>query len=286
MEIVDSVFNISEDFMKKPIYVKIDPLKILQVVELMKETGFKKFDYDEKMRSDPKEVTKVIYLELVGNAINYCYWYGRHDIRPSGSSSRLMYKLLVESFDRFGVFSKLLIDNYISKLVEHRFPLLEDRVRHLYEIVDGQGNKFVRMISSSREHIGVLFETLSKWFPGYGSDIFLKRVSLFFIQLNRNFGWYEQDIYSLPIPADYQIPKMLRYYKCIVYSDKLQDKIDNHELIPKHSLMECEIRAATVLVSKRLSELTGWSVSDVDSWFWLRRNECKDPFHLTITTDY
>jgi hypothetical protein len=62
--------------------------------------------------------------------------------------------------------------------------------------------------------------------------------------------------------------------------------VDTHQLIPKHSQIECEIRAATVLAGKKLQELTGWNASEIDAWLWLRRKEATKPFHLTITTDY
>ena len=283
MDFIQSVFSISEEFMQNPEHVSICEDKIIETSELMKSSGMEKFGFNSGFSLTDKEVMIAIYKELIGNAINYCFWYGKHDVRPGGSSSNLMYKLLDRCFDKFGIFTGELIDYYISLLTEYRFPLLEERVKHLNELVPSI-DKFVRMVFASKSFLNVLFEMIVKLFPGYGSDIFLKRASLFFIQLNRRFYWWA-DI-TLPIPADYQVPKMLEHYGCISYLEELKSKISSHELIPKHSVQECEIRAATVLVARRLSELTGWSISDVDSWFWLRRKECLSPFHLTITTDY
>ena len=123
-------------------------------------------------------------------------------------------------------------------------------------------------------------------FPGYASDMFLKRASLFFLQLNRKFGWYSETIKDLHIPADYQVPKMLRHFGVLEYNTFLSTQIQTYSLIPSGSLMECEIRAATIIASKRLAELTGWITPEIDTWFWTKRKECDDPFHLTITTDY
>lgn len=285
MNIVQSVFSISEEFMQSPYHVFVYEKKVLETADLMKNSGITRFSFSNGCSSTDREIMVTIYQELLGNAINYCFWYGKHDVRPGGSSSNLMYELLGRCFNRFGIFTQELIDYYVSLLTEYRFPLLEERIKHLNELVPSI-DKFARMVFASKVFLEVLFETLVKLFPGYGSDIFLKRASLFFIQLNRRFGWWEDIISSLPIPADYHIPRMLEHYGCIVYSEELKNKIGSHELIPKHSVQECEIRAATVIVAKKLSELTGWSVSDVDSWFWLRRKECRSPFHLTITTDY
>ena len=58
-----------------------------------------------------------------------------------------------------------------------------------------------------------------KLFQGFSSDVFLKRTSLFFMQLYRKFGWYKDDLMqTLFVPADYQIPKILRHFECIEYA--------------------------------------------------------------------
>jgi hypothetical protein len=116
--------------------------------------------------------------------------------------------------------------------------------------------------------------------------MFLKRASLFFLQLYRTLGWFEDAMRYLPVPADYQVPKMLRHFGCFTYLDPLRTMVEQGALIPSGSLWECEIRAATVVVCKFLQIQTGWNVSEIDSWLWLRRKECTDPFHLTVTTDY
>ena len=123
-------------------------------------------------------------------------------------------------------------------------------------------------------------------FPGFASDIFLKRTFLFFIQMNRRFGWFEEECKIIPVPADYQIPKMLEHFGCFSYSSSLRQSIESNKLIPKNSIEECEIRSATILTAKKLCEITGWNISDVDSYFFLRKHEVDSPFHLTITTDY
>ena len=125
-----------------------------------------------------------------------------------------------------------------------------------------------------------------KTFPGYASDIFLKRASLFFLQMYRQYGWFESAMHELPVPADYQVPKMLKGFNCIGYDFYLDQLIDNEVLIPKGSREECSIRAATVIACKKIQEKTGWNIADVDGWFWLRRKEIDAPFHLTVTTDY
>ena len=79
---------------------------------------------------------------------------------------------------------------------------------------------------------------------------------------------------------------MLQFFGCINYTEDLWHAIMENTPIPKYSQAECEIRAATIIACQKLGELTGWNAAEVDGWFWLKRKECNDPFHLTVTTDY
>jgi hypothetical protein len=93
-------------------------------------------------------------------------------------------------------------------------------------------------------------------------------------------------MYNLHIPADYQVPKMLRRFQILSYQVYLQELIKNQVAIPKGSLEECSIRAATIIACKKIQEKTGYNVSEIDAYLWLKRKEVITPFHLTITTDY
>jgi hypothetical protein len=79
---------------------------------------------------------------------------------------------------------------------------------------------------------------------------------------------------------------MLRYYGCTSYSPELSQKIIDSVLIPEGSLMECEIRASSILVCKLLAEGAGCTMGEIDNFLWQNRKLCSDPFHLTITTNY
>lgn len=282
MELVNGVFEISESFMRDPDFVFLDYEVIEEVTNRMLDTGVKKFP----PQFEKSDVIKNIMMEFVGDSINYCYWYGTSDIRPGGASSGLMYKLVEKAFDDWNWMSHgRCINNLIKLLAENRFPLLEDRIRHLKELAKEETGEFINKCAEGT-YFEKRFNYLIENFPGYASDIFLKRASLFFIQLFRKFGLYEEEMHKIHVPADYQVPKLLKHHGCIIYSDEVEDIIENNVLIPKHSKMECEIRAATVLACRELMKNTGWNIADVDGWFWLRRKEVTTPFHLTITTDY
>lgn len=299
MKIIESVFDISNEFMKDPSYVVLNDDGIKSVAKSIKENSAEDIKANrtqfKEIPNNEKEIYKELIMQLAAGAINYCYWYGKSNIRPMECSSTKMFDILERYedlifYDDTGRSFQSAFFHYIKKdFARERFPLLEERIKHLDEVVVGANFfvlKIMENIKNSDPTFEELFEELITKFPGYGSDIFLKRASLFFIILNRIFGWHEDKMNILPVPADYQVPKMLEYYNCIQYSEDLVEIISNNELIPKGSQIECEIRAATILACKELCKLTNLNTAEIDYWFWSKRKVCENPFHLTITTDY
>ena len=286
MNLVDNVFEIAEKFIKNPKHVFINDKELEYVANDMKLIDPPKFP-----KADQTNIFKTCLLQLVGGSINYCYWYGSANIRPGDSSSSKMFNVVEEAFDRYGKHAgsqnlDQCMDTLIKLLSLERFPMLEERIKHLNELRIN-GERFVdTVIKYKYENIDHLLNSMVQIFPGYASDIFLKRAFLFFAMLNRNFDWFEKDMFKLPVPADYQVPKMLQHNNILYYEDELIEAIDNEVQITKGSLPECEIRASTIIACKRICEKTGWTMPQVDGFFWLRRKEATNPFHLTVTSDY
>lgn len=302
----------------------IKPLKVLyDTAEYYMDNEFTFINYDiiseiaelfeeqYKSHTPPnithKNVRAVVVKSLFRNAVNYCYWYGTDRYRPDGSNSTKLYRLLNE---------EIVIDNvtdftneyqwehignaFKSILVENRFPLLEDRQRHIQEIMDN-GLLFFKKLFQYKEFKSVaddrkilshakpqnIIDLLIHLFPGYSSDIFLKRAILFVYDLQRELEIFDdKKLDFLPVPTDYQIPRVLNYLNIIQYSDTLNEKIINGTLISKHSAEEISIRANTINAChalRRSSNLTG---NIIDDYLWQLKKQCDTPFHLTITTDY
>jgi hypothetical protein len=289
MRIYESVFEISEKFLddKSPVNV-IDSVVDL-TAEQMSQKGVTKFPTKEITKD---HIYQAVIQEFVGCAINYCYWYGLSHIRPNMSSSTRMYALVETAFHDYqnGDNFEICIQRLIEYLAINRFPMLEEREKHLKELIP-DGEDFCYGIANSifykdKEDFYPFFVDMIKTFPGYASDIFLKRASLFFLQMYRQYGWFESAMFELPVPADYQVPKMLKGFNILNYDTYLYELIKNEVLLPKGSREECSIRAATVIACKKLQQKTGWNIADIDGYFWLKRKEVDDPFHLCITTDY
>jgi len=299
MNLVQSVYDISEQFMKYPSEVSMNYTEIEFIANEMLKEG--KTEFPMPHNENP---FKAVLIELVASSINYCYWYGKSSVRPSGSSSTFLYENIANAFFDYTEVDDGLQDFYtlgrkyetkfnicltrlINLLITNRFPLIEERMYHINQL-RYSAEEFAQKVINNKEtsDLNDLMLELVTLFPGFASDMFLKRTFLFFMQMYRRFGWFSQAIQNIPVAADYQIPKMLEHLSCFSYSTSLKTKIESNTLIPKGSKEECEIRAATVLVCKRICEITGWNIAEVDGYFWLRRKEVTSPFHLTVTTDY
>jgi hypothetical protein len=284
MKLVDDVYELAESFMRKSTYVKLNEEAIAATAKRILQVGPSSFRPPHEVHNE-----EIICLsEIIGNSINYCYWYGRSDVRPLNCRSSKMYDQVMTGLTYFD-WNNLdeVIEKIIVLLAMNRFPLLEERAFHLRELVKTDASQLALKITKA-DHVDCepFLHQLIGSYTGYASDMFLKRASLLFLQLYRKLGWFRESMYVLHVPADYQVPKVLEHYGCIEYSEGLKVMIDFHMPLPKHSVYECEIRAATILACKKLADITKWNLSDIDAWFWLGSKEIDGPFHLTITTDY
>ena len=129
---------------------------------------------------------------------------------------------------------------------------------------------------------------LADAFPDGYADEVLKKAQLATSAIWRSAvgRGYDGEPASLTAFADYQIPRVLRAMGLLDYAPDLAAAIDAEQLIPAGSRDEQALRAAAILGIEKLAEAQGVGVADVDYWVWLQRKLPKEPFHLTLTTDY
>jgi len=302
--IIDTTRDLVESFTSAPTYVILVEDNISKLAEEIPQSTLTPFGkpnipYHHRLpigsSAFDEDKAGIVFYELVANSVNYCYWYGKHNIRINNSSASQMYKLLDEVFNRLGDWSySSVIRAFKEELIKNRFPLIDERIKHLNEIeknpyqVHDLVDYIARAVENENYDIDELLAQLITGLPGYAQDMFLKRAFLFFIELYRRMGWFKNQIHRLPIPSDYQIPKILHYYGCVYYCKQLQDLINNSELIPEGSLMECEIRASAIKACDVIAEKAKCKPCDVDTFLFNNRNICgkERPFHLTITSNY
>ncbi len=311
MKLVDNIMDIALAVSCNDI-VSINYSALRSVAALMKDNPLEEKQVDEHkikkaLTVDSRLGRELVLKELVSDAVNYCYWIFDSGVRPNGAGSTMMRQLLEQSFDaRLAMNSRLdlvaQLRKFHKRMMISRFPLMDKRREHLYALarplmVYGASNVSAHQTSNTVAHIVVrdialgipmdqMLDFLISEVDGYGDDPFLKRAFLFFIQLNRVFGIYEEEVQKLPVPVDYQVPKMLNHYQILDYSEELAAKIDQGVHLPENGPEEMAIRAATMIACRDLGDITGWSAADVDGWFFTRRNETGQNFHLTITSNY
>lgn len=281
-KIIDRVRTMAIDFVGEAMPVSIDEDAVNRLAETMEAEGKMFFEPEAGMNQ-----AQAVLTELFASAINYCFWYGKYDFRPMLGGSTTMYDVIIDAVhNNFeGTVDSEFMSYIINQLTFDRYPLIEERTRHLMEISVGTQDFIMFVLMNRNNDARIVLHELVRRYSGFSSDMFLKRAFLFIMQLNRKLNFFD-GVENIPVPADYQVPKMLEHFGCLKYKTSLSDKIASHTIIPKYSMEEISIRGATVLVCDRLAELTGWNKSEIDSWLWLRRKECTKPFHLTVTTDY
>jgi hypothetical protein len=58
---------------------------------------------------------------------------------------------------------------------------------------------------------------------------------------------YFHDIDTITMFADYRVPQVLKYYKCLEYSDELKSFLKSEIMLRSGDRYEIEIRAASIL---------------------------------------
>jgi len=252
------------------------PPKVLKDIAEQRGDSLDKADFN----------TLVLFYELFAGSVNFCYWYGAYDVRPTGGGASTMYKCLDDAFSsvlRDGNGGSV-AESFKDNLIRARMPLLEERLRYVNEV--GNSESYLTPWLYLSESLQEFLDVLLIHCPSFGKDMFLKRAFLLAHMMNRRIGLYSSFIEQVPVPADYQIPKMLEHFGVLKYSDDLHDTIWEGRLIPPGSRQECEIRASTMMACKMLAEKIGCTQGDIDTVLWYNRKSCSNPFHLTITTDY
>lgn len=290
--------------MDNPIHVELDEAALRELAEEIHQQPSPGHWGTPVLAARGLTESETVIYDLMSCAVDYCFWYGRAHIRPNEASAVKMYDLLNEAFNAWVVGDQpdfpcrpnlspngRLLWHFVALMAENQFPLMADRTRHVLELEPAMTVIPALLMESALgpstgDRLHDLLSLLMRNCPGFAEDLFFKRALLFFMQLNRRLGWFEAEIHNLPIPADYQIPRVLRDRGVLRYSQSLSMKVNIGELIPPGSSEECEIRAASILACDRISELSGWTTSAVDYYLWTIRNTCKDPFHLTVTPNY
>jgi hypothetical protein len=244
-------------------------------------------------RQDREEVYKVIHAYNAINAsLQYCFFLGRASVRFDGIDSFWVMRMLDKVFELENVSVVADISRtkkpIIDALMDSNITMLRSRITTVEEVFEKLD---FEMYGRAYNNVEASISQLKK-LVCFRQDLFFKK-GLFAVMITgrmlpelKQDTDYAEALAALPVPADYQIPKMLRHYGLIEYSDALANRVDRHIPLLENSDMELNIRAATVLVCDLLAEVNGISADVVDAYLFMHRKESDALHHLCVTERY
>ena len=279
-------------------YVELDYDTIKRFRIDMKE-GFSYFSPPEYLaslleRTDKETAYQIIHIfNAINASLQYSFFTARSDIRFDGIDSQWVIKMIDEVFEEMKV--KTVTDVYrtkeqiIERLIGSNITLLRSRVETVEEVFAKLNfYEYGAMYADVSASIGMLKQLVC-----FKQDLFFKK-GLFAVmmtgrmlpELKTQHLEYAEALAKLPVPADYQIPKMLQHYGLIVFSEELERMVENSVPLQENSEMELNIRAATVLACTLISRQNEVSADDVDGYLFSKRKESRLMHHLCVTESY
>jgi len=203
--------------------------------------------------------------------------------------------------------SKIFDGNIEMPMLDEKLEVLHQVGEVLAENYDGRFHKFVKSCSSRLYDNGNgLIDRLVKGFPRFNDVSVLDGHEIKFYKLAQLGVWMLyatlhgrgkfrlEDPQKMTAFADYIVPVALRVHGITGYSEKLEKAIHNHQLIPRDSRWEIEIRAnciyATALLTEEINKLRPPGkqviIPQIDARFWTHFHATNWPHHLTQTIMY
>ena len=195
-----------------------------------------------------------------------------------------------------------------------QMPMLDEKLEVLHQVgkvlaekYGGHFHKFVHSCSPKLyDHGNGLVDRLVNDFPRFNDVSILDGHEIKFYKLAQLGMWmlfatlHQAGKFRLDDPqkmtafADYIVPVALRLHGITSYSDQLEKAIHSHQIIPRDSRWEIEIRAhciyATAVLTEEINKLRPPElqviIPQIDARFWTHFHTTTWPHHLTPTIMY
>ena len=244
--------------------------------------------------SDKEVACKIIHIfNAINASLQYCFFTANADIRFDGIDSQWVIGMLDEVFEELGVSSVTDVyrtkDRILQRLMDSNITLLRSRVETIEELfLKLDFYEYGECYNDVENSITMLSKLVC-----FKQDLFFKKGIFAVMMTGRMIPElkvlhpdYAETLAALPVPADYQIPKMLRHYGLIHFSNELAEMIDSSIFLMENSEMELNIRAATVQACEMIAKYNGVSADVVDGWLFAHRKESGVRHHLCMTENY
>lgn len=232
-------------------------------------------------------IEKQLLFFLMTGSINYCFWQGNSFHRPVPGGATVIWgdahtAVQMHNNARDAIYA------YRTAINKLPLPLSESRQAYLGELELLLPDKITGYCQALLDNVDLteLAAQIVQDFPqSFGQDILFKRISLA-LELMHEETLLGTNVAALPVPADYQVPKVLRAWGILEYSEELNILVDQASELPRNGTFELEIRAATIEVGTRIYQSIKVPPHVADRHIWGLRKQFSTPHHLTITTDY
>ncbi len=203
--------------------------------------------------------------------------------------------------------NKVFEGNIEMPMLDEKLEVLHQVGKVLAENYDGRFHNFVRSCSPRLYDNGNgLVDRMVKEFPRFndvsmvdGHEIkFYKLAQLgiwmLYSTMHRAAKFRLEDVEKMTAFADYIVPVALRLHGITRYSERLENAINSHQLIPRDFRWEIEIRAhciyATALLREEINKLRPANlqviIPQIDARLWTHFHTTTWPHHLTRTIMY
>lgn len=203
--------------------------------------------------------------------------------------------------------NKVFEGNMEMPMLDEKLEVLHQVGKVLTEKYHGRFHEFVKSCSPKLYDNGNgLIDRLVKEFSRFNDVSELEGHEIKFYKLAqlgiwmlycslRHSGHFQlDDPQKMTAFADYIVPVALRLHGITSYSDQLEQGIDSHQLIPRDSRWEIEIRAhciyATAVLTEEINKLRPANqqviIPQIDARFWTHFHTTNWPHHLTQTIMY
>ncbi|GIW67036.1 MAG: hypothetical protein KatS3mg095_0934 [Candidatus Parcubacteria bacterium] len=183
-----------------------------------------------------------------------------------------MKKLFNFDFNKinFITFKKLISPKESDNLAKIRYKIFKQSLGWLNKNYDGDFKNYFEEHKKPLDFCLNLFQ-LKKFQDYYQNFYFLKPNQLLYLELiigNKLEKKFKNELEELTIFTDYKLPQLFINFNLINLPKNILDKIKNGKIIKTQSILENELRWASIIVGEDLSKKTNLPSYLVDNLIW------------------
>lgn len=295
-------------------YVSIDDIKIQEFANRIKDTKANHWLANNPFGLLNLSKEELSLFLLIYGSMDFCFWGNpKWTIQTEkgnlDGAFALLYALLKEAKEN----KQFLTPTYLMNLTEEQFekilkgnvqiPLFKERYHRITSIgkilVEKHITSFYQEIKEKTTDTE-LFHYVIETFPFLEDTRTYNGKTIYFYKLAQLMTSdilhlraikenIKVDISHLVGCADYKLPQVLHQFGVITYKPELEQKLLEKQEIEENAKEETEIRAATIVVIRKLSEITGIDAIEINDMIWLQGQDKSlpwIPYHLTKTPSY